>query len=375
MRTSRSVVGAWVVVALLVACGPARATDDPPGPASSPGTTQPGAGWRRVPDGPLSARRTATVAWVADRFVVVGGDDGPPCPPNTDCAVPTGEWRRDGATFDPATGVWEQIADAPLEIPWATTAVVDGVLYLLTDRGSDGPSALLAYDVTTDRWATLPMPPDGSGRLVEHGDVLLSVPASDESGAAVDSWFDPTTSTWHRLPEDPLGPSYDRSVVVVDGRVILTAKDLVPSPGSGTPSLVRLAELDPTLTTWTVLPDSKVIGSDPVSVAGRLVFPDVGGADGGAVGGWGRPYPYGGIYDPASGTWADLPEVKGRSSWPRLVMGDRVRVGDVLLDPADGSTTAVPAHPWTDADSPVVAASPSTILAWGGGAAGYLLTP
>ena len=154
-------------------------------------------------------------------------------PRTTDCAVPTGEWRRDGATFDPATGVWEQIADAPLEIPWATTAVVDGVLYLLTDRGGDGPSALLAYDVTTDRWATLPMPPDGSGRLVEHGDVLLSVPASDESGAAVDSWFDPTTSTWHRLPEDPLGPSYDRSVVVVDGRVILTAKDLVPSPGSG----------------------------------------------------------------------------------------------------------------------------------------------
>ena len=56
-------------------------------------------------------------------------------------------------------------------------------------------------------------------------------------------------------------------------------------------------------------------------------------------------------------------------------MGDRVRVGDVLLDPADGSTTAVPAHPWTGADSPVVAASPSTVLAWGGGAAGYLLTP
>ncbi|KQR17464.1 hypothetical protein [Cellulomonas sp. Leaf334] len=368
MQTSRSAVGAWVVVALLVGCGPVVAPDDR--------TALAGDGWHRVPDGPLSARRTATVAWVDDRFVVVGGDDGPPCPPNADCGVPTGEWRRDGATFDPTTGLWAQIADAPLEIPWATTAVVDGVLYLLVDRDSDGPSALLTYDVAVDHWATLPMPPDGPGRLVEHGDVLLNIPTSDESGATVDSWFDPATSTWHRLPDDPLGPSYDRSVVVVDGLVVLTAKDLVPSPGAERPSLVRAAELDPTLTTWTVLPGSEVIGSDPVAVAGRVVFPDVGGADGGEVGNWGRTYWSGRIFDPGTATWADLPEVPGRTSWPRVVVGDRVRVGDVLLDPVDGTTTAVPAPPWTDADSPVVAASPEVVFAWGGGSAtGYLLTP
>lgn len=374
MRTSRSAVGAWVVVALLVACGPAEA----PGGRSAEALA--GDGWHRVPDGPLSARRVATVAWVADRFVVVGGDDGPACPPNSDCAVPTGEWRADGATFDPSTGAWEPIADAPVPVPTASTAVVGGVLYLLTDTtGPERSPVLLSYDVVADDWSTVPTPPDGAGRLVAHGDVLLSVPYSDEQVSAVDSWLDPATGTWHRIPDDPLGPGYDRSVVVVDGRVILTAKDLVPSPGAERPSLVRAAELDPTLTTWTVLPDSEVIGSDPVAVAGRVVFPDVGGADGGEVGNWGRTYRSGGIYDPATATWADLPEVPGRTSWPRVVVGDRVRVGDVLLDPVDGTTTPLPANPWTDGDSPAVAASPEAVFAWGGmadgSATGYLLTP
>lgn len=360
MRQVAGGAGALLVVALVAGCVVSR-------PA--------GAAWEQVPDGPLSARSLSSVTWVEDRFVVVGGDDGPPCPPTADCAVPAGTALRDGATFDPATGHWERIADAPTPILVPVEAVLGSTLYLLMDA----PPAFFAYDVPTDRWTELPAPPDGVGRLVPHGDVLLSVPGSDEQTAAVDSWFDPVTSTWHRLPDDPLGPSYDRSVVVVDGRVLLTAKDLVPRPGADEPSLVRMAELDSALTTWTVLPDSEVIGYDPVPVAGRLVFPDLGGADGGEVGNWGRTYPFGGIYDPAAGTWADLPSVTGRTSWPRLVVGDRVRVGDVLLDPVDGNTTPVRAGPWTSDDSPTLAASPTAILAWGGmadrSATGFLTTP
>ena len=361
----RTVAGTILVVALIAGCG-----------AMPPA----GAAWEQVPDGPLSARSSTSLTWVGDRFVVVGGDDGPPCPPTADCAVPAGAALRDGATFDPATGDWEQIADAPTPILAPVTAVLGSTLYLLTEfPRPDVPAAFLAYDVKTDRWSTLPLPPDGAGRLVAHGDVLLSVPGSDEQVTAVDSWFDPATSTWHRVPDDPLGPSFDRSMVVVDGSVLLTAKDLVPSPGAEGPALVRMAELDPTRTTWTVLPDSEVIGSDPVSVAGRLVFPDVGGADGGEVGNWGRTYWHGGIYDPGAATWEDLPAVPGRTSWPRVVVGERIKVGDVLLDPVDRTTTVLPADPWGAADSPAVAASPTTIFAWGGMAdgstTGYLLTP
>ena len=166
---------------------------------------------------------------------------------------PPGAALSDGATFDPATGDWEPIVDAPTPILSPSEAVLGSTLYLLMDvPRPEAPPAFLAYDATADRWSALPMPPDGTGRLVAFEDVLLSVPGSDEGIGGVDSWFDPVTNEWHRIPDDPLGPSYDRSIVVVDGRVLLTAKDLVPDPGAARPSLVRLAELDATLTRWTV---------------------------------------------------------------------------------------------------------------------------
>jgi len=369
MRTRTQVAGAIVVVAALAACGSAQGGGVP---AQD--------GWSVVPEGPLSARTNASVVWVGDRFVVVGGDDGPPCPPTADCVVPSGALRADGASFDPVAGAWARIADAPTPVFASTTAVVGDTLYVLTDARRDGsPPTLLAYDVGEDRWTTLPTPPDGAGRLVAAGDVVLSVPGSDELETGADSWFDAVTGTWHAIPDDPLGPSFDRSIVVVDGRVLLTAKDLVPSPGAEEPAVVRMAELDPTLTTWTVLPDSEVIGSDPVSAAGRLVFPDPGSADGGEIGNWGRAYAFGGVYDPATGDWADLPAVPTRTSWPRVVVGERVRVGDALLDPATGSTSALPASPWGATDSPSIAGSPTAVLAWGGmadgTATGFLLVP
>jgi hypothetical protein len=38
-----------------------------------------------------------------------------------------------------------------------------------------------------------------------------------------------------------------------------------------------------------------------------LINPLLGSADGGAVNGWGRPYPYGGLFDIANGEWKPLP--------------------------------------------------------------------
>ena len=93
MRTSAAACGASIVVALLAACGP---SDAPGGRAlteiSTPGPTQKtvtaGDGWQQVTGSPLSARSSSSVTWVADRFVVVGGDDGPPCPPDGGLRVP-----------------------------------------------------------------------------------------------------------------------------------------------------------------------------------------------------------------------------------------------------------------------------------------------
>lgn len=372
MRLRTGLVATVAAALVLSSCGSAEVL--------STGTSAAGSGWSVVAPSPLSARHDGAVVWVGDRFLVVGGADDPPCPPNASCAAPTG-WLIDGAAYDPVSDEWARIADAPTPVLFPSTAVVGDVLYVLSELGLvNAPPAFLAYDVSDDSWTTLPLPPDGNRRLVAVGDVLFSVQGSDEHEPAVDSWFDPATATWHPLPDDPLGPSYDRALVEVDGRVVLTAKDLAPDPGgSAGPSLVRLAELDPAMATWTVLPTSEVIGSDPVSVGGRLVFPDVGGADGGEVGNWGRVYPFGGIYDPATATWDALPELTGTSSWPRVVVGDLVRVGDSLLDPVTLATTPIPEEPWGLDDSPSLAGSPAAVLAWGGlqdqTATGWIFVP
>lgn len=310
--------------------------------AGAQGTPAPAAtAWSAVAEAPLSERHDATVVWVDDRFIVIGGDDGPLCPPTADCAVPTGSLLRDGAAFDPVSGAWTPIADSAALVVFPSTAVIDAVLYVLTTGGYAGvPSTFLAYDGTADAWSTLPLPPDGPGRLVVAGDVLLSVPGSDEFETTVDSCFDPQSSSWHRLPDDPLGPSFDRTLVVVDGRMILTAKDLA-SPGADSPSLVRMAELDTKMESWTLLPDTEVIGSDPVSVGGRMVFPDPGGSDGGEVGNWGRTYPfrgylrigYGGMGSTAGDTRRQL------MATPR---GRRPR--------PSGRLAARPGHPHDDGD-------------------------
>lgn len=342
--------------------------------------------WSEVAESPLSARRAPVTAWVADRFVVLGGWSGPACGPNADCAFDAATLERDGAAYDPATDTWAPIAPAPVDIPGAGVAVVEEVLYLLTyGLGSEAPAAMLAYDAAADRWETLPTPPGEWSDLVAAGDVLLAVSGTDEYGPQPDAAFDRATGTWRELPDDPLGPSYDRQALWLGDRLLLTAKDLVPSPGSEGPSLVRLAELDATFTTWSAPVETEIIGWGPVWAGGRVVFPETGSADGGEVNPWGRSFPAGGVYDPADGTWTELGVTAEVIPWAatgleRLVVGDRVVVANGLLEPVTGTWSALPPLPGEDVLERGAAANDDTVFVWGGAttghpvADGYILT-
>jgi hypothetical protein len=212
------------------------------------------------------------------------------------------------------------------------------------------------------------------------------VPGSDELRPAVDAAFDPEVNAWKELPADPLGPSFDREAVAVDGELLLTAKDLVPDPGAERPAVVRLARLDAGLSRWTTLPDSELIGNAPVTVGTRVVWPGTGSADGGQVGNWGRSYPEGGIFAASTASWQPLP----RAPWKPVlgccaaVVGNRLLVGGQLLDPATGRWTRVPPLPGGEPVAAAVIGGPDTLLVWGGATAGnspvnlatgYLLRP
>jgi len=324
--------------------------------------------WSGLSGSPLAPRSYAGGAWLGGRYFLVGGQLDQPCPPAASCVAPS-RLLRDGASYDPQAGTWQAIADAPVSVSGA--AVVVGVTLYFT-VWIDGSPSVYGYDTSADTWTRVPSPSAGGGSLVAAGDRLVSIAYSDEQGEAVDEVYDAVTRTWSTLPDDPLGRSFSRGAVWVNGKLLLLAHRLVANPGSEKPSFVRLAEFDFAASVWRRLPDSEVIGGGAVAVAGLVVFPDTGSADGGEVNNWGRSYPMGGIYDPAAGTWSDLPVLKSPPEgllyvWSdSSVVGDRVLASGHLLDPMSRSWTVLEPPPDGNLQGQTVVAGPDGVLVFGG---------
>ncbi len=270
-----------------------------------------------------------------------------------------------------------------MPISATSTAVIGNLVYLLTwsSGEADQPQKFLSYDAVADRWTDLPLPRNRSLTLLAAGKLVVAVNGSDENGATADLIFDPTKGFWRQLPHDPLGPSFDREAVWFGDQLLLAAKDLVDNPGAEKPATVRLAILSADLTTWTTLPNSQIIGWQPVVAGDRVVWPGVGSTDGGKIGNWGRPYDYGGIFDPSTRSWAPLPKSlrpTGSNGRPLVVSG-RVLIDSDLLDPRTLETTRIPGLPQPQRQSVTMIAGPAMILVWGGGTeatnldTGYLL--
>jgi hypothetical protein len=353
-------------------------TSEPVGPPGLPTDTA----WAELPESPLSARRASVGAWLGDRFVVVGGWSDQPCQDTGDCEY-TEPAQRDGASFNPYTGVWARIAPAPLPVSQYSSTVVNGDLYLFAydvaggglNTGPDGQLqvSFLRYDLETDAWTRLPPPPSG-GALVAAGDRVLSIAGSDENVVGVDAVFHPDTLTWTALPDDPLGPSYDREAVWLGASLLLAAKAL-DSIGADRPAPVRMAALDGDFTSWSVLSDTEVTGIGPLAVAGLVVFPFYGTTERGvALRAGERPVAEGGIFNPADQTWTALPDLPAETQLaeyangrPPQALGDQVLIGgQFLLNPVTREVTALPPQPWDNRTEATVITGPDSILVWGG---------
>ena len=305
VRWRASSVVAFVVLLLASACA------DPPGgvgplPIAASETT-----WTAAPDGPLTPREGTLGLWTGREVLLIGGTSGPPCPPGAGCVAPSAPPLASGAAFNPTTGQWRRIADAPAPVGWARGAIVGDIAYVLTQAypASNTRAAMLAYEPTDDRWERLPLPTGSSMSLVAAGSRLVAYRTSEEHGAGPDLVLDAITNTWQPLPPDPLSAAYDRTMVWAGEGLVLFDKELVPQPGSTKPPMTRAALFDTTTRSWRRLPDSQILSTYPWIVDGTtLVNPTLGGADGGQVGNWGRTYPHGGALDVARGRWSQLPE-------------------------------------------------------------------
>jgi hypothetical protein len=327
--------------------------------------------WEATPQSPLSPRESAIVIAVDDRLLVIGGSDAPPCPPHAECVVPEQLPLTDGASFDPTTGEWARIASAPVSLGGyihTRTAVVGDTVYFLSDRyiakTDNAEISFVAYDAGADAWTALPNPPGDASwlQLTAAGEHLIAYVTSHETMTSGDNsavapvppdlLYKPTDQTWHALPADPHGPSFDRTMEAVDGKVILLGQDLVPNPGVD-PPLVRMATLDvagdPVSAKWTVLPDGEFLPMGYVSVGGLLISPHLGSADGGETNNWGREYPFGGLIDPETGEWRPFESVPAPDpdAWGigPIVTGERTVIsGSWAVDSRTLEWTRVPQH-------------------------------
>lgn len=127
---------------------------------------------------------------------------------------------------------------------------------------------------------------------------------------------------------------------------MLTAKPIGPGGEPADPALVRAALLPQGDERWRVLPDSDQLSGWRWSWTGRrLVEPTLGGADGGQTNGYGRTIPYGGRFEPATGTWSRLPGApeQGTGGWPVEAPGGPVVAAEGwVYDDAGGTWTRLP---------------------------------
>ncbi|MXW58708.1 MAG: hypothetical protein F4X68_01805 [Acidimicrobiia bacterium] len=191
------------------------------------------------------------------------------------------------------------------------------------------------------------------------GDKIVLYATTDENGTAPDWEFDPALESWRELPDDPLGPGFNRSMVWNGEALFLFDKALVDSPGGADgPSYTRAARYQNGA--WTALPTADTIGPGPELVDGhRLIAPVLGYADGGTNNNFGRCIPYGAVFDTTANEWSELPKAprQGRKGiWVNGGVSDTDLVARSTRGPffdatADEWFDLPPLDPETDPDS------------------------
>lgn len=125
--------------------------------------------WRELPGSPHQPGWGGVTLWTGSEVISWGGGDQ------------GSREGREGATFDPRTGMWAPIADAPIGLNLADAA-----------------------------W-------DGHEMIVVGSDIDRGNHASSETALALS--YDPTADVWRRLPDPPVSPQTS-AVSVVRGRII-----------------------------------------------------------------------------------------------------------------------------------------------------------
>lgn len=186
--------------------------------------------WAQGPEIPADRRRggAGAVAHEGKIYVVAGITNG-----HSDGHV---AWLDE---FDPATGEWRQLADAPRPRDHFHAAVLDGKLYAVGGRRSSAATGQTfeltvpevdVYDFASGAWMTLPpesnLPTEraGSTSIALNGEIVVlgGESASQQPAHAEVEALDPSTGSWRTLAPMNTG-RHGTQVVLHDGKLYVVA--------------------------------------------------------------------------------------------------------------------------------------------------------
>lgn len=233
---------------------PGTTNDLRDGAAYTPATRS----WRRIADMPKSIRGGSLAVWTGREIVAIytGGE------------FPVPDGTPFGAAYDPATDEWRLIESPDLgvlphlpgqgQVAWTGDRVlVTGLM--ATEGGLLDPDQVGAatYDPATGTWEELPDAPapfTEFGKAVWTGTELVYVgPSRDDGSDPVVLALDPAAKSWRTLPQFPLADRWS-ALVAWSGREVIVAGGAPAAQGSTT-EFRDAAALDPATGRWTQLPD------------------------------------------------------------------------------------------------------------------------
>lgn len=350
---------------------PSQAPETGAGPSVSPSAPEettdsgktpgdvwiPTEGWQAIAAPPIAPRRDAVTAWVDGTYLIVGGFGDAPCADAGDCLDPV-ELLTDGARYDPTTGTWRKVADAPAHLfslsytPHPSVAVLGDSVYVF------GGGEMFAYRAESDRWESVPAPKE-AGTLYATGRLLVNVRwfSTGDEALRFDT-FDPVAGSWTSHPpvKTPKEDLADASVVG-DHLVVMAV-------GSDT---LWMALVDPSTDAVTELGWTPVVRQRPVAV-------DVGGLVAWPRGGGGRnePEQEAWFLDPETREFASaalLERSRGLTGWNGgyqfnwyITTDNALSMRGQLYDPSARTWIEVPDLPVSDHD-PLVIGGASSVLA------------
>lgn len=276
-RRQRSAVGAAAVavVAVLAVVAVQPWASDSSGDLTDAGIagpngeplTDPAGSWTQLPDPPFAPRSDAFGGTLSDGRVLVWGgqtqEDGPMTA------------RVDGAIYDPETGEWASMAEAPSSIQPATEGGMP-TYYLVDDRlavtwsltSDGGPTAGAVYDVAENRWHEVPIDESHIGDTVVtdaaawDGETLVTVELDPETGDPVTLRWTLGESQWQTGAPPPLSWRYGAGAAADGDRLAIwggsTTRDA--TEGEAQPGLADGAIYDVAANTWQMLPDGPLPG-------------------------------------------------------------------------------------------------------------------